>query len=388
MPDVLHRRGDVLSLVTAVVLLVLGAVSAWAVLSLWHTTADVVTTTGRVQAYQGLQQAVASQAFAEAGVRRAPSATARLRLETAVQDVDRTIGELHEVSGPGEGAMLSYLVLLNDRYVMQTRSSLAQEQGAGVDDRVAGPALDAVQVLVDAAIVVNQEDADVAVARQKRLVTTLAVVLPGVLLIAAAGLITAVRSSRLRERQLASSAAQAHHRAVRDPLTGLLNRAGLAEAVQQRSGAGSGRAGEDYLLLVDLDHFKGINDSHGHDAGDLVLRAVTSRMAGALRPTDVLARLGGDEFVVLLRSCVDPVRAAERLRDAVAQPLAVAGTVVVPTVSVGATAMAGQEVLSALAAADSAMYVAKARGRNGVHTATRADEDGTGGRSSGEVPVG
>jgi len=364
MADRVHRNRDVLSLVTAVVLAALGAVSAWAVLSLSGSTEEVARAISRVRAYQVLQEAVASQAFAEAGVRRAPSSAAQLRLDAAVQHVDRSILDLRTVSDPGEGAMLSYLALLNDRYVMQTRASLAEQPGTRVDDRVAGPALDGVQELVHAAIVVNQQDADAAVRRQGRLVTALAVVLPGVLLIAAAGLIAAVRSSRQREHELSSRAAEAHHRAVHDPLTGLLNRAGFDEALRQvRPGTGQG---DRFLLLVDLDHFKGINDAHGHEAGDRVLRTVSARMAGALRPEDALARLGGDEFAVLLRSCSDPAVAGERLREAVAQPLSVAGTVVVPTISIGAAPMFGPQAAHVMSAADRALYVAKARGRNTV----------------------
>jgi len=369
MAERVHRSRDVLSLVTAVVLVALGAVSTWAVLSLSGSTNEVARTNSRVHGYQMLQEAVASQAFAEAGVRRAPSSAARLRLEAAIQHVDRSIVELRAVSDRSERSTLSYLALLNERYVTQTRASLAEQAPVRVDDRVAGPALDAVQELVHAAIVVNQQDADAAVARQRRLVTALAVVLPAVLIIAAAGLIAAVRSSRQREHALSSSAAEAHRRAVHDPLTGLFNRAGFDEALEQvaaRTEVPADDGGGNFLLLVDLDHFKGINDAHGHEAGDFVLVTVSLRMAEALRPTDILARLGGDEFAVLLRSCSDPVLAAERLREAVAQPLSVADTVVIPTISIGAAPMFGPDAARVVSAADRALYGAKARGRNTV----------------------
>lgn len=361
----LRRGRDALTAVTAIVLLSLGAVSAWAVVSLSSSTAEIARTTERVRAYQDLQEAVASQAFAEAGVRRAPSAAARLRLDAAIDGVGRSVTTLRPVAAAGEGAMLSYLTLLNDRYVAETRRTIDTSATGEPDDRVAGPALDAVQLLVHAAILGNQSDAAAAVERQRRLVGTLAVVLPAVLVIAALALATAVRSSEIRSHQLASTAADAHRRATHDSLTGLANRAGFDEALPallREASAGT------CLLLVDLDHFKRINDTHGHAAGDAVLMAVSVRMRDALRPRDLVARLGGDEFAVLLRHCADPLRAGERLRSAVAQPMSVGEdhTVVVPTVSVGVAVCSGDDRTSLLSRADQALYHAKAMGRDRV----------------------
>ena len=91
--------------------------------------------------------------------------------------------------------------------------------------------------------------------------------------------------------------------ANRDALTGLPNRFKMMEmgagavATAERRGSGLG------LLFVDMDHFKDINDTYGHLAGDAFLREVTQRLKGALRDTDTIARLGGDEFVVLIEPC-------------------------------------------------------------------------------------
>ena len=87
--------------------------------------------------------------------------------------------------------------------------------------------------------------------------------------------------------------------AMSDPLTGLANRAHFVAAVTQAT-ASSGDRGLVAILLLDLDEFKRINDTAGHDAGDALLQTVAERLRGALRPGDLIARMGGDEFAVLL----------------------------------------------------------------------------------------
>jgi diguanylate cyclase (GGDEF)-like protein len=104
-----------------------------------------------------------------------------------------------------------------------------------------------------------------------------------------------------------------------DPLTALSNRAGLESELTQC--VNDGQANEVALVYIDLDHFKPVNDRHGHAVGDEVLRQFAKRLESVLRPSDVAARLGGDEFAVLLRG----VRSAEDA-DVVAQKIvAIAG---------------------------------------------------------------
>ncbi len=160
-----------------------------------------------------------------------------------------------------------------------------------------------------------------------------------------------------------------------DPLTGALNRrhfAELAERELERARRGGDTVA---VLLLDLDDFKHINDSHGHAAGDAVLKAAAAAVARRLRMVDVLARWGGEEFVVLLPSTprAEAVRVAERLREAVtavSTPIE-AGRSVRTSASIGvAVAERGAGSLQALiAAADQAMYAAKQGGRNRVATA-------------------
>ncbi len=157
-----------------------------------------------------------------------------------------------------------------------------------------------------------------------------------------------------------------------DPLTGALNRVGLqrmaARLAQPRPG---GRAAAVAALVIDLDHFKAINDTCGHEAGDSVLRLFVAVARQELRRLDILARQGGDEFVVLLphASLQDAAAIAERIRRAFAKaPLDFASRGVRPTLSIGvAEGDIGAEGLEAiLHRADTALYRSKRQGRNRV----------------------
>jgi diguanylate cyclase (GGDEF)-like protein len=163
---------------------------------------------------------------------------------------------------------------------------------------------------------------------------------------------------------LQAERARAQALAERDGLTGLYNRrAGenlLANLV-------SSPERSDALVLFDIDHFKRINDTHGHQAGDEVLRQVARRCEGLLRGDDVFARWGGEEFLVLVRGTREDggINAAEHLRLAVcSEPIDPAGTV---SASFGvARFRPGDTLVTWIARADSALYAAKSAGRNRV----------------------
>ena len=159
-------------------------------------------------------------------------------------------------------------------------------------------------------------------------------------------------------------------RATHDPLTGLPNRALIRErlttALQRSRRSGTSVA----LLFIDLDGFKLINDTHGHDAGDHVLKSVTQRLIEQVRPGDTVARLAGDEFVVLCEQVEQPVAMsvlAERINDALRQPTDDNGTPLFVTASIG-VAIGNGSTHSAddlLRSADTAMYAVKETGRDG-----------------------
>jgi diguanylate cyclase (GGDEF)-like protein len=124
------------------------------------------------------------------------------------------------------------------------------------------------------------------------------------------------------------------------------------------------------VMLVDLDHFKVVNDSFGHASGDLVLQAVASRLLSVLRPTDTVARLGGDEFAVICEGVTESDEAlavSARILDVLARPVAVDGGTASVTCSIGVAFSSDASVPETLVrCADVAMYVAKERGRNTV----------------------
>lgn len=158
----------------------------------------------------------------------------------------------------------------------------------------------------------------------------------------------------------------AHH----DPLTGLSNRFSL-DVVLPQSIALARRNGQQVaLLFADLDHFKTINDTHGHATGDQVLIEVGRRLTQVVRESDFLARIGGDEFVILLNevdSADDALRVASQMMDALLPPIIAGGTEISVTLSIGISLFPedGEEASTLLGHADHAMYRVKTGGRAG-----------------------
>ena len=179
-----------------------------------------------------------------------------------------------------------------------------------------------------------------------------------------------LRTYRAERRSLQNEAERYRTRATTDPLTQALNRHGLEQRWARLQAGASATPGHALALLVlDIDHFKRINDSCGHDAGDRVLRELAALLRRQLRSTDWLVRWGGEEFVVLLPSVrTDHVAAlAENLRKAV-EAHAFGSDVPAPvTISVGAALHGPDEGFDALfKRADEALYEAKRGGRNRV----------------------
>jgi two-component system cell cycle response regulator len=175
------------------------------------------------------------------------------------------------------------------------------------------------------------------------------------------------------EDQLVTAREEMRFKATHDPLTTLWNRGKILETLDQTLQIGQPSA----VLLCDVDHFKGINDTHGHLAGDEVLREIAHRLRRAVRQDDAIGRYGGEEFLVLLSGCDERslLERAEQLRAKVAgTEVNIEGDSISVTVSIGAIFASGDEPQQTSEAilhrADEALYLAKQNGRNRVVTAS------------------
>ena len=171
----------------------------------------------------------------------------------------------------------------------------------------------------------------------------------------------------ITERKRAESAA--HELAVRDSITGLLNRRGLDNALNTVLNSAIAESRQLALLLVDLDYFKAVNDTFGHAAGDLVLREVAGVLTRCVRRTDIVGRTGGDEFVVLLPGIEGPFKAEEIAQNIIAglsKPIAVGDgkfAHIGASIGISITGLAREPAAALLRRADMAMYSAKQAGR-------------------------
>ncbi|HKQ69727.1 MAG TPA: diguanylate cyclase [Polyangiaceae bacterium] len=179
--------------------------------------------------------------------------------------------------------------------------------------------------------------------------------------------------------RMASLVEESQRLATIDPLTGLMNRRAFLQALDVEF-ASAARYGQSLTgIVMDLDHFKVINDRHGHASGDTVLSTTGAMLAKQARKGDLIARWGGEEFVLALRSTdlAGAAHAAERLRKMVSA-LGVTtpqGEPIVTTVSIGAAqAMPGESIESLIDRADRAMYQAKSGGRNRVVISSEATQ--------------
>jgi diguanylate cyclase (GGDEF)-like protein/PAS domain S-box-containing protein len=166
------------------------------------------------------------------------------------------------------------------------------------------------------------------------------------------------------------AAAELHQLATHDPLTGLANRSEMFDELNRALLADSHSGRSTAVLILDLDHFKNLNDTLGHGLGDALLAAAAARIVTVVSVGDLVARIGGDEFVVLMRDLEDPkdaVNEAQRLVVAFRRSFSLRGTEVFATASIGvAIAGAASDAGDLVRDADTALYAAKRQGRDRV----------------------
>ncbi|MBT8226971.1 MAG: diguanylate cyclase [Dactylosporangium sp.] len=161
--------------------------------------------------------------------------------------------------------------------------------------------------------------------------------------------------------------ARVQESAIADELTRVANRRHFFDLADQALATARAESRPLIVMMVDIDHFKRVNDTHGHGAGDDVIRAVAERLSAALRPKDIVGRYGGEEFAIVVAD--SNLRVAERLRARIAEtPISARSGQISVTVSVGATKTTPTDdsIAVPLARADKALYQAKTGGRNRV----------------------
>lgn len=174
------------------------------------------------------------------------------------------------------------------------------------------------------------------------------------------------------ERVVKNKTLELEDLAFNDHLTGLANRRSLSNRLKQVLKESKRYRRTAALMYLDLDDFKRINDSMGHDAGDALIKQIASRLQGAVRESDFVARLGGDEFSVLLlneTSVENAAKIAEKLINEIERPVCINGRCFSISASIGITLVPndGDEVSTLLRSADLAMYAAKQAGKNSFH---------------------
>ncbi|HET8708332.1 MAG TPA: diguanylate cyclase, partial [Pseudomonadales bacterium] len=174
--------------------------------------------------------------------------------------------------------------------------------------------------------------------------------------------VTELKTAQLKLEQLAFF----------DPLTHLANRRLMTDCIEEelRNLERNGDGGQFALLILDLDQFKRVNDSMGHDAGDLLLTMSAERLQSCVRKSDIVGRFGGDEFLILVRDISGPEtpkHIAENILRVLREPISIGSQQIIVTSSIGITVgpIDGNEVRTLIKNADLAMYRAKAEGRDG-----------------------
>ena len=327
-----------------------------------QTIDDVGNASTRLQAYQSVQRALADEAVAEAAYRRSPSDTTQAEVISTLASLDAAASRIRDVGNRDDLRRVDQLLTLNHDYARQ----VVADGGSST----AGSTLQAMQDVIDDGVQTHAAAMHDATVRQRHQFTNMAWRAP-LALIVSFGLVALCWLLLVASGRRAAARAEASEQlALRDPLTGLGNRRAFDRVLApelSRSNPDSA------VLLIDLDGFKAINDTWGHDVGDEVLKAVGDRLRQTARGSDLVARIGGDEFAVLARPALDVDVLSERLRDAISQPLQLKQQVLHPSASIGwAPITRGASQEEVLREADRGLYERK---REHIGAVRRLDED-------------
>jgi diguanylate cyclase len=334
--------------------------------------------------YQLAASGVAAEESLERKYRLQPGPAPLAAHDSAEQQVRQALAQVRVLGSAPDRALVTVVSAEHDQHVRAAARLFAAVDAHdstatinGIDTRDVDPAFGVMQTEIAAAAAGHQTDSLDATADMRntgRLVVAfdVAALIAGLVLMTVAGL--ALSRS---QRKLGTQGELNRHQALHDSLTGLPNRTLFQDRAEHALQAAR-RTGEQIaVMLIDLNRFKDVNDTLGHQYGDLLLRQVADRFSARVRASDSVARLGGDEFAVLLRgtSPEDAVATARRLTEVLRESFTVKDISLDVDASIG-IALTGPDtdVETALRHADIAMYEAKSRHQShAVYELTRDD---------------
>ena len=327
--------------------------------------------------YADAAGALAAQEAWELEYRLVPGAAAERGFDTASAAFRISMRKVWSEGGPDDAALIDRALAEHETYVAATKRMFRaldegrQDEALMIEREKVDPSFKFIEMEVLTAAESKHDISLVALGDLERLERRTRLWTPAVLFLGlvVAGLLALV--AREYRRTLVHERAQAVHESLHDPLSGLPNRSLLQERLDDALRADRVARTRTALLLIDLDRFKDVNDTFGHQYGDELLREVASRLTNALRDIDTVARLGGDEFAVIVPE-VDSLSAAMevavRLREALSPSFRVFGVDLNVGASIGVVVSGehGQNTGTLMQRADIAMYAAKNQGL-GVH---------------------